>query len=92
MKKKRYVSLAVQERLLDAVSNGNSSASRKKASNGLSHREKEVMQMLINGKWVKEIALDLNLRANTVSTYKARLFEKMGVTSVIELAKIVGNS
>lgn len=89
MKKNRYVSLAVQERLLDAVSTKNPSAKRLKVANGLSDREKEVMYMLIKGKWVKEIALDLNLRANTVSTFKARIFQKMGVSSVIELAKKV---
>jgi two-component system invasion response regulator UvrY len=60
-----------------------------KVVKGLSVREKEVMHMLIKGKWVKEIASDLNLRANTISTFKARIFQKMGVSSVIELAKKV---
>jgi two-component system, NarL family, invasion response regulator UvrY len=89
MKKNRYVSQAVQERLLDTVSTGNPSAKRPKTVTGLSDREKEVMHMLIEGKWIKEIALDLNLRANTISTFKARIFQKMGVSSVIELARKV---
>lgn len=91
VKNKRYVSLAVQERLLEAVAAGNQSAKRLKTASGLSYREKEVMDMLIKGQWVKEIALSLNLRANTVSTYKARIFEKLGVSSVIELAKKVAD-
>lgn len=89
MKNKRYVSLAVQERLLEAVSKNNRSGKRLKTANGLSIREKEVMDMLIKGQWVKEIASSLNIRANTVSTYKARIFEKLGVSSVIELAQKV---
>ncbi|SDH36892.1 two component transcriptional regulator, LuxR family [Dyadobacter soli] len=86
VKNKRYVSLAVQERLLDAVSATHRTAKKLKAHE-LSGREQEVMQMLIKGKWVKEIASQLNLQSNTVSTYKARIFEKMGVTSIVELAK-----
>ncbi len=89
MKNKRYVSSAIQDRLLSAVSTGSSVSQRQKISKNLSGREKEVMDLLIEGKWVKEIAFNLNLRANTISTYKARIFEKMGVTSVIDLAKKV---
>ena len=91
MKKHRYVSPAVQERLLEAASTSNRSGKGLKVVKGLSVREKEVMHMLLKGKWVKEIALDLNLRANTISTFKARIFQKMGVSNVIELAKKVGD-
>jgi two-component system invasion response regulator UvrY len=89
MKKHRYVSPAVQERLLEAVATSSRAGKGLKVVKGLSVREKEVMHMLIKGKWVKEIASDLNLRANTISTFKARIFQKMGVSSVIELAKKV---
>lgn len=91
MKKRRYVSLAVQERLLDTVSTGMLAGKTRKTPAGLSEREQQVMHLLLKGKWIKEIALDLNLRANTVSTFKARIFQKMGVTSVLELARKVGD-
>lgn len=91
MKKNRYVSPAVQEKLLETVSTGKQSGKGPKVVKGLSVREKEVMHMLIKGKWVKEIASDLNLRANTISTFKARIFQKMGVSSLIELARKVGD-
>lgn len=87
MRKNRYVSLAVQERLIDTVSGGKSSGRTRKATVGLSEREQEVMHLLIKGKWIKEIAMDLNLRANTISTFKARIFQKMGVSSVVDLAR-----
>lgn len=51
----------------------------------LSQRELEVMDLLLQGKWTKEIATFLHITGSSVSTYKARIFEKLGVTTVIEL-------
>lgn len=51
----------------------------------LSQRELEVMDLLLQGKWTKEIATFLNITGSSVSTYKARIFEKLGVNTVIEL-------
>jgi two-component system, NarL family, invasion response regulator UvrY len=53
----------------------------------LSPREKEVLELLLQGKWTKEIASELKLKLTTVSTHKSRIFEKMEVTNVIELFK-----
>ncbi|ACT93309.1 response regulator [Dyadobacter fermentans] len=55
----------------------------------LSNRELEIMDMLLTGKWTKDIALDLNIKESTVSTYKARIFEKLEVTNILELFKKV---
>lgn len=51
----------------------------------LSKRELEVMYLLAQGKWTKEIAAILNLKETTISTYKSRIFEKMEVSNVIEM-------
>lgn len=51
----------------------------------LSMREITIMDMLIDGLWIKEIASKLELTESSVSTYKARLFEKLNVTTLIEL-------
>jgi len=51
----------------------------------LSQRELEVMDLLLQGKWTKEIATFLNITGSSVSTYKARVFEKLRVNTVIEL-------
>ena len=48
-------------------------------------REITIMDMLIDGLWIKEIASRLDLTESSVSTYKARLFEKLHVTTLIEL-------
>lgn len=51
----------------------------------LSMREITIMDMLIDGLWIKEIASKLDLTESSVSTYKARLFEKLHVTTLIGL-------
>lgn len=51
----------------------------------LSQRELEVMEMLLDSRWTKEIAQTLHITESSVSTYKARIFEKLKVVSMIEL-------
>lgn len=51
----------------------------------LSAREKEVLSFLINGKKNNEISELLNLNEKTISTYKLRLLNKLGVTNLIDL-------
>jgi DNA-binding NarL/FixJ family response regulator len=55
----------------------------------LSSRELEVAQMLARGLAVNEVANRLNLSAKTISTYKQRLFEKLGVAHTIALAHVL---
>lgn len=52
----------------------------------LSHREHQVFQRLAQGRSVGEIATELNLSSNTVSTYRARILEKTGARNDVELA------
>jgi len=51
----------------------------------LSNREFQVLQLLARGKTVSEIALQLSLSVNTISTYRSRVCEKLGVHSLVEL-------
>ena len=52
----------------------------------LSHRELQVFRQLAAGRSVGEIATQLSLSSNTVSTYRARILEKTGVRNDVELA------
>ncbi len=52
----------------------------------LSHREYQVFRLLSQGASVGEIAQQLSLSSNTVSTYRARILEKTGVRNDVELA------
>lgn len=55
----------------------------------LSDREVAVMEDLLEGKGVKEISARLNIQPTTVATYKARLFDKLGVSNLIDLQALV---
>lgn len=54
----------------------------------LTEREHQVAQLLVAGKRVSEVAVVLKIDNSTVATYKQRIFRKMGVTSLIDFAKI----
>lgn len=51
----------------------------------LSDREYQVLRMIGSGKTVSEIAQSLSLSVKTVSTYRARVLEKMGMRTNAEL-------
>lgn len=53
----------------------------------LSTREFEIMRMIANGISLTEIGERLNISVKTVSTYRTRILEKIGVKSNAELAK-----
>jgi DNA-binding NarL/FixJ family response regulator len=53
----------------------------------LSDREYEVMRMIASGKTIKEIAKELFLSVRTVSTYRARMLEKMDMKTNAELIR-----
>jgi two-component system, LuxR family, response regulator DctR len=55
----------------------------------LSEREREVMQLLVAGKPNKVIAEQLAIAVRTVEVHRARIFEKMGVRSAVELVKLL---
>jgi DNA-binding NarL/FixJ family response regulator len=51
----------------------------------LSDREFQVLRMIATGKAVGEIATELSLSPKTISTYRARLLQKMNLTTNAEL-------
>jgi two-component system, NarL family, invasion response regulator UvrY len=53
----------------------------------LSDRELQVFKLTHAGKSLKEIAAELALSAKTISTFRARIFEKLGVKNDVELAR-----
>ena len=57
----------------------------------LSPREMQVMLMLTQGQRLQVISDKLSLSPKTISTYRHRLFEKLGVTSDIDLARLAMN-
>jgi DNA-binding NarL/FixJ family response regulator len=55
----------------------------------LSDRELIVMNYIMKGTGVKEISLKLDLKPTTVATYKARIFNKLGVSNVMDMRNVL---
>jgi DNA-binding NarL/FixJ family response regulator len=55
----------------------------------LSIRELEIMNLLVEGKNVTDIAAMLFIHISTVSTHKANIMAKLNVSNVVELTKLV---
>lgn len=55
----------------------------------LTPREREVMERILDGKYNKVIADELNIAMRTVEVHRARIFEKMEVRSAVELARLL---
>ena len=54
----------------------------------LTKREKEVLILMLQGAQVKEISASLELKSNTISTFKKSILSKTGVSNNIELFKL----
>lgn len=81
----KYVSEVLAEKLAGLVDSGRAQAPHER----LSDREFEVLRALGSGLAVKEVAGQLKLSAKTVSTYRTRLLEKMGLKSRADLVRYV---
>ncbi|HET9931901.1 MAG TPA: response regulator transcription factor [Polyangiaceae bacterium] len=53
----------------------------------LSERELEIFRLIALGRAIKEIAAELGLSDKTIATYVARIREKTGLTSYVEIAR-----
>ncbi len=79
----RYVSASLAEKLIDNLDD----AAGKPLHELLSDREFEVMKMIAAGVPLTEIGDRLHVSVKTVSTYRARIMEKMQMKSNAELTR-----
>lgn len=80
---KKYLSPDVADVLADAFEH----LSHARPIESLSNREFEVFKLLASGKSIADISKELILSSNTVSTFRARIFEKMGFQNNLELIR-----
>jgi DNA-binding NarL/FixJ family response regulator len=78
---RKYITSSVAEKLADEVEPD----AEKPAHHTLSDREFEVFRLIVSGKTVKQIAVDLYLSVKTISTYRSRILEKMKMKTNAEL-------
>ncbi|MEO5961310.1 MAG: response regulator transcription factor [Opitutaceae bacterium] len=79
----QFISAALSQKLVSDLRRGTD----RPRHETLSDRELEVCKLAVTGKSVKEIAAGLSLSPKTVSTFRSRAFEKLGVHNDIELAR-----
>ena len=58
---------------------------------GLTERERDVMRLVVGGLPNKLVADQLGISVRTVEVHRARVFDKMGVKSAVELANLLRN-
>lgn len=81
----RYVTSAVAEKLADEVQRGAAPSPHER----LSDREYQVFRLLGMGKSVTRAAEEMSLSVQTISTYRARILQKMGMSSNADLVEYV---
>ncbi|MET0518014.1 MAG: response regulator transcription factor [Burkholderiaceae bacterium] len=81
-----FITPAVAELMAASMGAGRLEAAEPPLHERLSHREYQVFRLLAAGRSVGEIAAQLALSSNTVSTYRARILEKTGARNDAELA------
>jgi two-component system invasion response regulator UvrY len=79
----KYVSAAFAEKLATELAEGG----EKPPHEALSDREYRVMWLIASGKQINEIAEDMSLSPSTISTYRARIMRKLGLTNNAALVR-----
>jgi DNA-binding NarL/FixJ family response regulator len=77
----KYISPAFAEKMVSKLQSG----AGEQPHDTLSNREYEVMCLIASGKTVSQIAEMLSLSVKTISTYRTRILEKMGMQTNAEL-------
>lgn len=57
----------------------------------LTSRERQVMELVLAGKFNKVIADTLQISMRTVEVHRSKLFEKMGIKTAVDLAQLLRN-
>lgn len=80
---KKYITASVAEKLAESLGENEN----KSTHENLSDREMQVLQLIAAGKTVSEIAEEISLSVNTISTYRARILEKLNLNNSAELTR-----
>ena len=80
-----YFSPGISHIVLESLKSGSFQASGQDPYDRLTLREKEVLQLIAQGKSNKEIAILLNISVNTVAVHRAHVMEALGLHRTAEL-------
>jgi two-component system, NarL family, invasion response regulator UvrY len=79
---RKYISASIAEKLIELSDDSDAPTHEK-----LSDREMQVLQLIASGKTVSEIAIEISLSVNTISTYRSRILEKLGLSNNAEITR-----
>ena len=82
---KPFFTATVSQALLDAFLQNNTGEDEKSVFRTLTDREREIVQMLAEGKSNKQIAVSLGISVKTVETHRATVMRKLEINSIVEL-------
>ena len=82
-----YLSQKLSDQLIDDYLHQIKTSGEKDPLVRLSPREKEVLQLVVEGKSSAEIAAALSLSIKTVETYRSRIFQKLDIDDLPSLVK-----
>ncbi len=80
---RKYITSSLAEKLAETLGKDG----EKPNHEHLSDREMQVLQLIAIGKTVSEIAEEISLSVNTISTYRTRILEKMNLHNSAELMR-----
>ena len=83
----RYLSQKISDRLIDDYVTQRKAGEPESPLARLSPREREVLQLVVEGKSNAEIADSLTLSVKTVETYRSRLRQKLSISDLPGLVK-----
>jgi len=80
---KKYITFSIAEKLLETSINPTKGIFHET----LSDREMQVLEFIAKGKSVSEIAFEISLSVNTISTYRTRILEKLKLSNNAEIMR-----
>ena len=80
-----YMSPGISNIVIESLKAGSFEGKSQDPYERLTLREKEVLQLIAQGKSNKEVAVLLNISVNTVAVHRAHLMETLGVHRTAEL-------
>ncbi len=78
---KKYIS----DTLMETLAENSGKTNDLNLFNSLSAREFEIVSLLLTGQTISQIGKTLHLQVSTIGTHKARIFEKLKVSNILEL-------
>jgi DNA-binding NarL/FixJ family response regulator len=80
-----YMSPGISSMVIESMKAGPGEAQAQEPYDRLTLREREVLQLIAEGKSNKEIATLFNISVNTVAVHRARIMETLGIHRTAEL-------